>query len=376
MLANGGNTLYVGGSGYGNYTKIRYAIENASDSDTVFVYDDSSPYYECIVLNKSISLIGEDKNTTIIDADEQGTVIVITEDDCRVSGFTLINPKRGWSDFDRNVVEIHSDDNIISDNIISIQGLEYTDSIASIYLLNASNNQILNNTISEDIDKFRFYGIIFGGISSYNMVSGNKIMNYRIGIDRRWGSIREGNVISENNISFNTHGIGVSGDNVEILDNKITNNNCVGINIYGGKGHIISGNKITYNGLYDCDKFNCGIMLKVTLSKTTISNNLIAYNKPTGVYVLDSTRNTFTKNNFIDNGDDVHSEKYWANAYFWYDGLFDSFFNRNKWKENWEWIGYIQGRHLFTMTLLFQIILLFLPSVESEKTAVVFFTLN
>ena len=42
MTANRGDTLYVGGSGYGNYTKIRYAIENASDGDTVFVYDDSS----------------------------------------------------------------------------------------------------------------------------------------------------------------------------------------------------------------------------------------------------------------------------------------------------------------------------------------------
>jgi len=32
-----GNTLYVGGSGFGNYTKIQDAIDNASDNDTVFV---------------------------------------------------------------------------------------------------------------------------------------------------------------------------------------------------------------------------------------------------------------------------------------------------------------------------------------------------
>ena len=43
-----GNTLYVGGSGPGNYTRIQDAIDNASDGDTVFVYDDSSPYFEII----------------------------------------------------------------------------------------------------------------------------------------------------------------------------------------------------------------------------------------------------------------------------------------------------------------------------------------
>ena len=36
-----GNTLYVGGTGEGNYTKIQDAIDNASDGDTVYVFDDS-----------------------------------------------------------------------------------------------------------------------------------------------------------------------------------------------------------------------------------------------------------------------------------------------------------------------------------------------
>ena len=41
-----GKTLYVGGSGEGNYTKIQDAIDDASDGDTVFVFNDSSPYIE------------------------------------------------------------------------------------------------------------------------------------------------------------------------------------------------------------------------------------------------------------------------------------------------------------------------------------------
>ena len=66
MSTNSGDTLYVGGNGTGNYSKIQDAIDNASDGDTVYVYDDSSPYYENVVLNKSINLIGEDKNSTVI----------------------------------------------------------------------------------------------------------------------------------------------------------------------------------------------------------------------------------------------------------------------------------------------------------------------
>ena len=62
-----GNWLYVGGSGPGNYTRIQDAIDNASDGDTVFVFGKSSPYNEHLSIDKSITLQGEDKTTTMID---------------------------------------------------------------------------------------------------------------------------------------------------------------------------------------------------------------------------------------------------------------------------------------------------------------------
>ncbi|UCD14567.1 MAG: right-handed parallel beta-helix repeat-containing protein, partial [Thermoplasmatales archaeon] len=68
-------THYVGGNGTGNYTKIQDAIDNASDGDTVFVYNDSSPYYENIVVDKSINLIGEGRDTTVIDGVGEGEVV-------------------------------------------------------------------------------------------------------------------------------------------------------------------------------------------------------------------------------------------------------------------------------------------------------------
>lgn len=70
-------TLYVRGDGPENYTKIQYALDNASDGDLVFVYDDSSPYFENLVVNVTIDLTSEDRYSTIIDGGENDNVIQI-----------------------------------------------------------------------------------------------------------------------------------------------------------------------------------------------------------------------------------------------------------------------------------------------------------
>jgi pectin methylesterase-like acyl-CoA thioesterase len=46
-------TLYVGGTGPNNYTKIQDAIDNASNQDTIFVYN--GIYQEHIIINKEIN---------------------------------------------------------------------------------------------------------------------------------------------------------------------------------------------------------------------------------------------------------------------------------------------------------------------------------
>ena len=87
-----GNWLYVGGSGPGNYTKIQDAIDNASKGDTVLVYDDSSPYYENIIINISINFIGENRNSTVIDGMASGnSCIEIIANNVHISNFTIQN---------------------------------------------------------------------------------------------------------------------------------------------------------------------------------------------------------------------------------------------------------------------------------------------
>jgi hypothetical protein len=72
-----GKILYVGGSGPNNYTSIQDALNEANEGDTIFVYNDSSPYYENLIINKSIKLIGENRDTTIIDGRGRNVVEII-----------------------------------------------------------------------------------------------------------------------------------------------------------------------------------------------------------------------------------------------------------------------------------------------------------
>jgi parallel beta-helix repeat protein len=115
-----GNTLYVGGTGEGNYTKIQDAINDANHDDTVYVYNDSSPYYETSIrVHKSINIIGEDKDTTIIDGGGYDTVISFYADNITFTGFTVQNGGEDYFAFDSGIKVGNSSNVIITGNIIS-----------------------------------------------------------------------------------------------------------------------------------------------------------------------------------------------------------------------------------------------------------------
>ena len=88
------NTIYVKNEG-ADFTSIQNAINNATEGDTIYVY--SGTYYENITINKTITLIGENKNTTIIDAEGKENAVNITADYVNMSGFTVTNcgPDKG-----------------------------------------------------------------------------------------------------------------------------------------------------------------------------------------------------------------------------------------------------------------------------------------
>ena len=79
--------IYVSSNGTGEYLTIQQGIDQANDGDTVFVYNGT--YNENIVIDKSLSLIGEDYTTTFINGRDVGNVIKINADGVTIKGFTI-----------------------------------------------------------------------------------------------------------------------------------------------------------------------------------------------------------------------------------------------------------------------------------------------
>ena len=128
-------TLYVGGIGPENYSKIQDAIDNASNGDRVFVYDDSAPYYENLKINKSIHLIGENKETIIIQ-NNSVPCISLCADEIILKGFTI------QSDTLMGIYGYKINSCVISNNTIIAAS-------RNIYLISSSNNEIYNNYLCD-----------------------------------------------------------------------------------------------------------------------------------------------------------------------------------------------------------------------------------
>jgi parallel beta-helix repeat protein len=334
-----GDVLYVGGSGEGNYTKIQDAIDNASDGDTVFVYAYSSPYYERVILSKSIFLIGEDKYSTIIDAEYEGFSLQIHADDCMVSGFTIQNCGRAYNPFQYAVIKIYKRENVtIENNIITVGGiLEYNDWIPAIYLYKSSYNIIQGNYLFEESYKRQSIGIMIHDGSTYNSISGNNISGYNNGIGIWSATENEScnhNTLSKNHVHHNDIGIEMSlCERGWIINNRVTNNLFHGVSIFNARYINISGNIVSYNG--DGYSVDGGIWLMnfPRRGNNVISNNVFSNNNPNGLFIGDSIGNVITENNFIDNE---------VNAYFIHE---THIFNINDWNGNY-WSDSITGGFL------------------------------
>ncbi|KYK22779.1 hypothetical protein AYK21_03620 [Thermoplasmatales archaeon SG8-52-2] len=160
-----GNILYVGGSGEGNYSKIQDAIGDANDGDTVFVYDDSSPYYEKVMVDKSINLIGENRITTKINGYEFDIVIDIIVDGVSISCFTILNCRESQ---DGAIIKIRANSVTINENTIRnsnekgiiFSGVNNITISNNIFMDNHYQNIEINNSNNIRIMNNTFYGSI------------------------------------------------------------------------------------------------------------------------------------------------------------------------------------------------------------------------
>jgi len=285
-----GNTLYVGGSGPNNYTSIQSAIDDAVDGDTVFVYDDSSPYYENIVLEKTtIKLIGENRDTTIIDGNNSGSIIEVYSNDSIISGFTIQNS--GHKDTDTGIY-LRGGRNIAENN-------KLINNKYGIHLNNGDDHSVIRrNIICENDIGVRLRQADF--IVTENYIYNNK--NYGIRSYIR----RPGGEISKNIVCNNSHGISQNGlGSVYIFGNIVTNHSDIGISSLESHNNTIESNEIRDN--------NYGVYIRYGLANRIIKNNFINntnqsffINYLSGYYFF---RITSGKNLFLRNYWDDHNTR-------------------------------------------------------------------
>jgi len=257
-----------------NYDTIQAAIDAPQTLDGHTIFVDGGTYYEHVVLNKSLSLIGENRSTTTIDGNYAGNVIKIIASNVKITGFTVQN---------------------------SYSNHPY----CGIYI----GEWTAGNNISYNFITDNFYGIGLWNSSNNNSVYQNKITRNNFGVSLNTSS---NNVISGNNITKNLRGFLIKScsDNNILCGNEITVND-FGVLLFGSSNNSVSGNEIIDNN-YD------GIQLSSAFNNT-FSGNEITANDHNGIRLDSSCNNRFYHNN-LDNTQQLRIDLP-SFANFWDDGV-------------------------------------------------------
>jgi len=308
-------TWTVDDDGPADYHEIQQAIDAASEGDTILVF--SGIYHEHVVVNKMLSLFGENKNVTIMDGDDAGTAFKVSANNVTISGFTIQNGDKG------------------------------------VHILSSMSN----NDITDNIILYNEVGVLLDSNCIGNIISHNKIMFSTT--DGIYGDRCGKNVVAHNNVSFNGwHGIflyasepcvvdsnfilsnGIDGvfirysSNNTITGNLLSGNHAGGLYIYSdedptrpsglSKGNIIE-NNIVLNNSYGIKVVHSGTDLG--FAGNEVCGNYIAYNN-NSLNISGSSGNSIYHNNFIDNSNGVSiyesSNNTWDGGYlaggnYWID---------------------------------------------------------
>ena len=242
-----------------DYATIQEAIDAPETSDGHTIQVDAGTYYEHVIVDKSLTLVGEDEST-IVDGNGTGTVFYITADNVQLDGFTIQNAREGiWIK--------NSDGHTIRYSTITTNRNE------GIIIQNSSDNIIDRNTINSN----GWEGIYIEKSPSGNVISGNTISSN--GFDGICTLDSNGDVI---------------------IGNTITSNDWNGISLQNSLRAALSDNIISQNGID-------GLHL-LDSSGNTASKNIISSNNACGIGFNSSSDNTFYHNNIINNTRQVDSD--------------------------------------------------------------------
>ena len=328
-------TWTVDDDGTADFHTIQEAINAANDGDTIYVHNGT--YYENIVVNKTVSLVGENRSNTIIDGNEtlaEMGVVWLQSDNSSITGFTIRNggygirvlgsygysPKyTGHMIEDNYIVENFYGgiflkacaNNTVSNNIIA------NNTLFGIHLHHAGNNMLINNTVVNNGHGIDFYGNSNDNILRNNNMTDNK---YNFGLIMRgetrqwlWSQPEKPGIVNDVDASNTVNGKPVyyliNQSNIRIPPDAgyVWLNNCTNITVEGcDLSHNLQGilllfcnnasiinNNIT-NNVY-------GIFIGVFSSNNTLRENRLKDNL-NGVYLDDYSKSTTMRDNDISGG--------------------------------------------------------------------------
>ncbi|MGD2091349.1 MAG: NosD domain-containing protein [Candidatus Aminicenantes bacterium] len=189
-----------------SYTTIQAAVNAANPGDTLSVHNGT--YQENVTIDKSLTIIGENKDDTIILGSDTGDAILITAGNVTIKGFTIkidydtysygppyagikiVSPSQHNIIDGNNIRDCYrgffleggaDTGNVIANNIITndVTGYLVMD-YYSFWIMGSSGNKIYGNTISST-DNQNGYGILLSG-SSDNAIYANDINGNYYGI--------------------------------------------------------------------------------------------------------------------------------------------------------------------------------------------------
>jgi nitrous oxidase accessory protein len=297
--------LFVGGAGAGNYSSIQDAVNDASNGDTIIVHN--GIYYENLVLNKSITIVGEDRINTIVDGNGSGDTVIISADNVCIRNFTIKNKGASGTG-----INIKANQSVISENLIIDNNWSGIEAGSAFRNCTVSENTIMNNG----------YGIFFGKKTTNINFSTNDIGNNSLDgiyLDQSSDGIVTDNIIDKNG----DDGLSLTFSNgIFVYKNFIINSIDNGIYMYSStvviNENIIAGSteggiflrnsnesQIVWNNIVENGK---GIEATFLSCNNVINNNNITSNG-IGIYSsADAGSNDFSGNSFSNNNVDVQKE--------------------------------------------------------------------
>jgi parallel beta-helix repeat protein len=307
-----------------DYATIQEAITANETLNGHTIYVDAGTYYENLIIDKSISLVGQSELNTTIMGQAPRSIIYITADNVTITGFTIKESAYGYD----SVYLYNSTGNNITNNIVK-------NSYCGVHLYNSTDNIICDNIITECE-----YGILLYNSSS-NDLSTNAIANNNDGIHL---DISNNNHLSGNNITLSM-GNGIylfqSSNNI-ISASTLSQNGARGIRLHNSTDNAFSENTVSENQrgfdlyesanntlFYNTVSNNTDGILLMHSDQNIIQANTIINNSQYGLRLLDSSYNKFFHNNFINNTlRNVEQPSSTSIANLW-----DDFFEGNYWSD-------------------------------------------